>query len=399
MKIVQINSVCGRGSTGKICVAVSQLLTKMGVENYILYSRWRSDYPLGIKYEDDCYAKWQALREMALGTSGFEAKKATRKLIKYLESIEPDIVHLHVLHSHDCNLTLLFDYLKKKHIKVFWTFHDCWAITGYCPHFDMIHCDKWKVECNHCPDRKRYSWFVDRSGELQRRKKALLQGLDITIITPSEWLAGIVKDSFMKDVPVKVINNGIDLSIFQPIDRTDTQYEKIKSRYGLEGKKIILGVADAWSARKGLSDFIKLRQELDGSFIIVLVGISRSIREKLPKGIVGIEKTQDQQELAHVYAIADVFVNLTYEDTYPTTNLEAMACGTPVVTYRTGGSPETITRETGWIVEKGNVEEMAKLLLAIDYENMSDKRKACIDRASLHFNRDRCFESYAYMYY
>jgi len=399
MKVVQINSVCGRGSTGKICVAVSELLSKKGVENYILYSRWISDYPLSTKYEDDHYAKWQALREKLFGTFGFEAKSATCNLIRYLDEIKPDIVHLHVLHSHDCNLTMLFDYLRKEHIKVFWTFHDCWAITGYCPHFDMLNCDKWKSECNHCPDWKRFSWFFDRSKEIYRRKRAMVEGLDLTIITPSEWLAGVVKESFMKDVPVKVINNGIDLNIFKPVNRADIKLDKLRNKYGFTDKKIILGVADVWSARKGLPDFIKLREKLDGSFIIVLVGVSRAILETLPKGVVGIEKTQNQQELAYIYAVADVFANLTYEDTYPTTNLEAMACGTPVITYRTGGSPETITEETGWIVEKGNIEEIAKLLVTIDYNNLSDKGQACIERASMYFDKDRCFECYANMYY
>ena len=399
MKVVQINSVCGRGSTGKICVAVSQLLTNKGVENYILYSRWHSDYPLATKYEDDYYAKWQALREKLFGTYGFEAKSATHNLIKHLDEIKPDIVHLHILHSHDCNLTMLFDYLRKKHIKVFWTFHDCWAITGYCTHFEMINCDRWKVECNHCPDRKRFSLFCDRSGEMHRRKKNLVEGVDLTIITPSEWLAGVVKKSFIKDFPVKVINNGIDLKIFKPIDDTSTEIKSIKSHYGLAEKKIILGVANVWGTRKGLQDFIRLREKLDDSFIIFLVGVSEAIQKIMPKGIVGIERTHDQLELARIYSMADVFVNPTYEDTYPTTNLEAMACGTPVITYMTGGSPETITSKTGWIVEKGDVEEMAKLLVSINYDCMSDKKQACIERAAMFFDKDRCFERYANLYF
>ena len=398
MKIVQINSVCGRGSTGKICVAVSELLSKKGVENYILYSRWLSDYPIAIKYEDDHYAKWQALREKVFGTYGFEAKSATRKLIKNLEEIKPDIVHLHILHCHDCNLTMLFDYLRKKHIKVFWTFHDCWAITGYCPHFDMINCTKWKENCGHCPDWKRFSWFFDRSKEMQRRKKAMVDGLDLTIITPSEWLAGVVKKSFMKDFPIKVINNGIDLNVFKPIEHADSELDNIKMQYGLTGKKIILGVADVWSVRKGLPDFIRLRERLDDSFVIVLVGVTRDVQKNLPKGILGIQRTQNQQELALMYAAADVFVNPTYEENYPTTNLESMACGTPVITYRTGGSPEMLTPDTGWVVNKGDVDALVDVIQSIDYQNLS-RRKKCLERAQEFFAKESCFEKYAALYY
>ncbi len=397
MKIVQVNSVCGRGSTGKICVAVSELLTKRGIENYILYSRWQSDYPLAIKYENDFYAKVQAFREKLFGTYGFEAKSATRELIKHLDEIKPDIVHLHVLHSHDCHLSMLFDYLRKKHIKVFWTFHDCWGITGYCPHFDMINCTKWKDNCVHCPDWKRFSWFFDRSEEMYRRKKAMIDGLDLTIITPSEWLAGVVKESFMKDFPVKVINNGIDLNVFKPIEHADSELDNIKMQYGLIGKKILLGVADVWSKRKGISDFIKLREVLDDHYLIILVGVTENIQKLLPRGIVGIRRTQNQQELARMYAAADVLVNPTYEENYPTVNLESMACGTPVITYRTGGSPESLTPETGWVVSKGDVETLADVIRSIDFENVT-MRKACAERALKLFSKDRCFESYLSLY-
>lgn len=396
MKIVQINSTCGRGSTGKICVAISELLTQKGVENYILYSRWSSDYPLSIKYENDFYAKWQGLREKVFGSFGFEAKKSTKVLIQHLEEIKPDIVHLHVLHSHDCHLTMLFNYLKENHIKVFWTFHDCWALTGYCYHFDMIGCDKWKTKCNVCPEKKHYSWFVDRSAEMHHRKKKMVEGLDLTIITPSQWLAGVVGESFMKQYPVEVINNGIDLDVFKPFEKA-SEINDVKLKYGLQSEKVLLGVADFWSVRKGIHDFIRLREKLDDSYLIVLVGVTESIQKILPKGIVGIKRTLNQQELAKIYMAADCFVNPTYEDSYPTTNLEAMACGTPVITYNTGGSPESLTSETGWIVEKGNVEELANVLTSIDFGNKK-RRQICHERALKHFSKDKCFDSYVALY-
>ena len=232
---------------------------------------------------------------------------------------------------------------------------------------------------------------------MHRRKKAMVEGLDLTIITPSEWLAGIVKESFMKDFPVRVINNGIDLNIFRPIEHTDGELDDIRKQYGLLGKKILLGVAEFWGERKGLPDFLKLREMLDDQYLIVLVGVTKKVQEMLPAGMVGIQRTQNQQELAQIYAAADVFVNPTHEENYPTTNLESMACGTPVITYRTGGSPESITNETGWVVNKGDVKALADLIQSIDFQNI-ERRKACAARALALFSKTRCFEGYLSLY-
>ena len=211
MKLVQINTTCGAGSTGKICVAVSELLNAAGVENYILYTSGHSDYIHGKKYMTAPEVKIQALKSRIFGNYGFQSKAATKRLIAELDMIAPDIVHLHNLHSHNVHIGDLFAYLKAKGIKIFWTFHDCWAFTGYCPHFDMIGCDKWKNNgCGICPQKFHYSWFFDRSKWLFDKKKELFSDLDLTVITPSQWLADRVKQSFLKDKAVKVINNGID---------------------------------------------------------------------------------------------------------------------------------------------------------------------------------------------
>ena len=205
MKLVQINTTCGAGSTGKICVAISEQLTAAGVENYILYTSGYSDYPRGKKYMTAPEVKIQALKSRIFGNYGFQSKAATKRLITELDIIAPDIVHLHNLHSHNVHLGNLFSYLKAKEIKIFWTFHDCWAFTGYCPHFDMIGCDMWKnTGCGMCPQKIHYSWFFDRSKWLFEKKKELFSDLDLTIITPSQWLADQVKQSFLKDKVVKV---------------------------------------------------------------------------------------------------------------------------------------------------------------------------------------------------
>lgn len=390
MKIVQINATCGVGSTGKICVAISQLLNEKNIENYILYSSATSNYPQGIKYQKDFYSKIQALKSKVLGNYGFNSYFSTKRLIRELEKINPDIIHLHNIHSHNCNLTLLFEYLKKKNKKIFWTFHDCWPMTGYCPNFDMVGCEKWKNQCNNCPQKKYYSWIFDNSKQLYQKKKELFNGLDLTIITPSKWLADVVKQSFMKDYPVKVINNGIDLDIFKP---TESDF---REKYGLKDKFIILGVAFGWGVRKGLDVFIDLAKRLDERFKIVLVGTTDKIDKLLPSNIISIHKTQNQMELAEIYTACDLFINPTREEALGLTNIEANACGIPVITFNTGGSPECIDQTSGVVVDKKDVNGLEKEILRVFSEKPFTKQ-ACINKAKT-FNKEDKFREYLDLY-
>ena len=363
-KIVQINTSCGVGSTGKIAVSISRLLTDKGIENYILYSCATNGYDKGIGCGSRTGQKLQALKSRILGNYGFNSKGETRRIIRELDRIAPDAVLLHNIHGHDCNLEMLFTYFRKKKTKLFWTFHDCWAFTGYCTHFAYARCDRWKTGCGMCPQRRQASWFFDRSAELYQRKKALFTGLDLTVITPSQWLADLVKQSFLKDCPVKVIHNGIDLSVFQPTPGN------FRERYGIsEEKFLLLGVAFDWSVRKGLDVFVELSKRLDPErYQIVLVGTNDAIDKALPNSILPIHRTQNQKQLAEIYTAADLFLNPTREDNYPTVNMEAIACGTPVLTFRTGGSPEMIDEETGSAVECGDVDAMEREILRIRRE-------------------------------
>ena len=356
MKVVQINAVCGIGSTGKICISVSDVLNQHGIENYILFSAGYSSHPGAISCCSRPYTKFQALKSRLLGNYGFNSAWETRRMIAILEKIQPDIVHLHNIHGHDCHLELLMDYFRSTGTKVFWTFHDCWAFTGYCTHFMFYGCEKWKSGCGDCPQRKKYSWIFDRSAELYQRKKQAFSGLDLTIITPSQWLADLVRQSFLQEYPVKVIHNGIDLKVFQPTSGN------FRDRYGIPVDKfLILGVAHGWSERKGLDVFVELERRLDPEkFQIVLVGTSEKIDKKLPKGIISIHRTNCQKDLAEIYTAADLFVNPTREDNYPTVNMEAIACGTPVLTFRTGGSPESLTKEMGCVVDYGDIDAMER---------------------------------------
>lgn len=391
MKVVQINTVCGFGSTGKICVGISKVLCANGIENYILYASGDSDYPYGIKCAEPL-PKLQALRSRILGNYGFNSRKSTERLIEELERIEPDVVHLHNLHGHNCNLEMLMGYFREKGTKLVWTFHDCWAFTAYCPHFVMAGCDKWKTGCHHCVQSRGFSWFMDRSSWVYDKKKETFSGLNLTIVTPSQWLGDLVKESFLKDYPVVVVNNGINLDVFKPT------LSDFRMKYGIsEDKIILLGVAIQWGLRKGVDVFIRLAKRLDPKkFQIVMVGTDDDIDRQLPENVISIHRTANQAELAEIYSAADLFVNPTREDTFPTVNMESLACGTPVLTFRTGGSPEIIDEKTGMVVECDDEEALHNAILKIERNRMF-ARVDCSSRA-LTYDETRKFREYEMLY-
>ena len=391
MKIVQINTVCDNDSTGKICAGISKQLTVHGVENYIIYTSGHSPHPHGIRCAEK-FPKLQALCSRMLGNYGFNSRGTTNRIISELERISPDIVHLHNLHGHNVHLGILFSYLKEKNLKVFWTFHDCWAFTGYCPYYDIAACNRWQTGCQDCPQRSRYSWFFDRSNLLYKKKMQLFLGLDLTIITPSQWLADQVKQSFLKEHPVKVIHNGIDLSLFQP------KVSTFREKYHLEKDKfILLGVASLWAARKGLDVFVRLAQRLNPEkFQIVLVGTNDKIDKQLPANIISIHRTENQEQLAEIYSAADLFVNPTREENFPTVNIESLACGTPVLTFRTGGSPEMLDETCGYVVEKDDLEALLQQINSA-YEKRPFSAQNCIKKASNYAAMDK-FQEYYELY-
>ncbi len=391
MKIVQINATCGQGSTGKICVSISRLLVECGVENYVLYSVGNSDYRYGIKYCGDKLRLLQSLFEKVTGSYGFGLSISTKKLIKELDRINPDIVHIHNIHTHDCNIGILCDYLKRKNKRVFWTFHDCWAFTGYCTYFDYPSCNKWKTGCEKCLQYKKYSALTDRSRANYIKKKKAVNGLDLKIITPSRWLLGLCKQAFVSIYPVYVINNGIDLDIFKPSKR---YYREI---WKSESKTIILGVAMKWSARKGLDVFIKLANDLGFDYQIVLVGTDDKIDEVLPNNIISIHRTKNQEELAAIYSSADLFVNPTMEDNFPTVNIESIACGTPVLTYNSGGAAEMLNPKCGFIVNRGNYSDLLKQI-QVFRDNQYNMRTDCQNQAK-DFCQSIAYKKYIDLYF
>ena len=360
-KIAQINTSCGVGSTGKIAVSISDLLTQNGIENEILFSTVTNGYEKGIGFGKPGYTTVQALKSRLLGNYGFNSQARTRKIIGELERFSPSTVLLHNIHGHDCDLEMLFSYFKDRKVKLFWTFHDCWAFTGYCTHFTYAKCDRWKTGCYHCPQWRRYSWFFDRSEALYRKKKQLFSDLDLTIIAPAQWMADLVKASFLSEYPVSVINNGIDLSVFHPTPGD------FREKYSIPAEKyVLLGVAFDWGKRKGLDVFVELSKRLDPQkYQIVLVGTNDAVDKQLPDNLISIHRTQNQKELAEISTTADLFVNPTREEVLGLVNIEAIACGTPVLTFRTGGSPETIDDATGSVVDCDDVDAMEQEIMRI----------------------------------
>jgi glycosyltransferase involved in cell wall biosynthesis len=385
MKVVLINSVCGIGSTGRIAIDLYNKYESNGIESIVAYGRFNA--PSGyntLRIGNNFSNYFHVFVTRLLDRHGFSSRLATKKLIDKLDKFKPDILHLHNLHGYYLNIELIFDYIKKNNIKVIWTFHDCWAFTGHCAHFDSINCDKWIEGCSQCPIKGSYpkSYIIDASYSNYKKKKEIFNNvLNMTIVTPSSWLAEKVKMSFLENYPIRVINNGIDLDVFKP------KTSKKKDELLINDKFIILGVASIWTKEKGFNDFIKLSKCLDKDEVIILVGLSADQNRNLPSNIIGLSKTSNVYELAELYSIADVFVNTSYEDTFPTTNLEALACGTPIITYNTGGSPESIDESCGYVINKGNINGLVDAIRKCKANNFATS--ACIERSRRYDKQDR----------
>lgn len=383
--LIQINICSAVLSTGKITEDIAKVAIHHGWNCYVAWGRLAKpsvskQIRIGNKF--DTY--WHFVVHKLFDLEGLASKKATRKLINKIQTIQPDIIHLHNIHDHYLNYKILFEYLNKTNIKIVWTFHDCWAFTGHCCHFVEQNCMKWKTGCNHCIRRNK---FVDRSQENYLLKKKLFMGnKNLTIVPCSEWMADFVKDSFFKNKRIQVIHNGIDLSVFKVIP-------EIKKR---DGKFRIVAVSNVWLPYKGIYDVFKLRGLLADEYEITMVGLSKEQLNKLPLGIRGIQRTQNVQELVKLYNESDVLINPTYADTFPTVNLESLACGTPVVTYNTGGSPEAIDEKTGIVVEQGNIDAMAAAIRQLKMSPLS--AKDCRMRAEEYFDKDKCFSEYIKLY-
>ena len=396
MKILQINVTANWGSTGHITENISLLCMQEGWESYVAYGRYANpSKSCLIRIGNQLATYTHGLHSLA-GGHGLGSAIATRCFIRQIEKIQPDIIHLHNIHGYYLNYPLLFHYLQQTAIPVVWTLHDCWPLTGQCAYFDLIHCNKWQTECKQCPNRKSYPRALfDCSTRNFRLKKTLFTSLNnLTLIPVSQWLRRLLQASFLKKYPIQTIHNGIDTDTFHPMDTDD-----IRKKLHAGDKFILLGSASIWNKRKGFDDLLLLHQRLDHTrFLLVLVGLTDKQLQHLPSGITGIKRTDSIKDLAALYSAAGIYLNPTYEDSFPTTNLEAMACGTPVCTYRTGGSPEAIDTHTGFVVEQGDIEGMKQAALTVWQTGKDHYRDACRNRAVTHFQATKQFAEYINLY-
>lgn len=392
MKILLINTVYNTGSTGKICAHLYEHSQKSGHIPYIGYGRnFCSNVPNSYLIGNKIDFFFHVLSNFFRGNSGFASAHVTKKFLKWVNTIHPDIIHLHNIHGFYINIPLLFNYIKTKNTPIVWTLHDCWPLTGQCAHFDFIQCDKWKVQCQHCPQFRNaypYSLFKDNSFHNYLNKCNNFQGIpNLTIVTPSYWLANMVKQSYLSHYPTTIIPNGIDLAIFQPTKSfCSPQY--------------ILGVANVWNIRKGLPFFIELSELLDETLSIILIGVTALQKNKIEKQtkhkIKCITHTNNQKELAAYYSNALALVNPTLEDTFPTTNLEALACGTPVITFDTGGSPEAISDDCGIVVKEKTSKALFQAIMSLK-NNTKISSITCRQKA-LEYGSEAKYDQYIKLY-
>jgi putative colanic acid biosynthesis glycosyltransferase len=397
MKILQINSCVNAGSVGRHAENVGIILIENNHESYIAIGRGkRPSNSILIKVGNSLNLVVHLILSRLFDMHGLSSKNATKKLLKEISIINPDIVHLRNIHGYYLNYEILFKYLKETKRNVVWTFHDCWPITGHCSHFERIDCWRWQTECFSCPNIKSYpkSFVVDNSKRNYYLKKKHFTSLDkLHIITPSDWLTNHVKNSYFKNFSVQTIHNGIDLKVF---NKSDTSELRVKLKLG--DNKVILGVANVWTKYKGFDDILELSKLLPINNKIILIGMKMEQIKLLPKNIIGITHTESIQELSQYYSLADVFINPTYSDNFPTTNLESIACGTPVITYNTGGSPEAIDNKTGLIIEKGDINGLFVSITQILNNGKVHYQIACRKRAEKYFNKNDRYLDYLNIY-
>lgn len=401
--LLQINPVVRTStSTGRIMQEIGDLAIQNGWDSYIAYSKGRDGIrsctsktiPVGNRLS----VAMHGIQTRLFDRHGLGSSEATRRFIEDIRRINPDIIHIHNIHGYFLNYKILFEFLSHSAIPVIWTVHDCWLYTGHCYYYSYIGCDKWKTGCGKCPQKHKFpkSFIFDRSASNYLDKKQCFTSIrpdNLTIVPVSEWIREEMQSSFLKDCNFKVIHNGIDTDTFNISDDSE-----IREKYGLGSKRIMLGVASIWSREKGLDDFISMASRLDEDETIVLVGTDAKLQKSLPDGIIGISRTENVRQLAALYSSAEAFVNPTWQDNYPTVNLEAIACGTPVITYRTGGSIEAVTPDTGIIVPQGDTGALLDSFRKIKSEGKETYRSRCREYAVRNFRKEDRYAEYLSLY-
>jgi glycosyltransferase involved in cell wall biosynthesis len=401
-KLLQINPVIRTNtSTGRIMQEIGELAIANGWDSYIAYSGGRDGIkpcrskliPVGGKLSVALHGIWTRMTDR----HGLASVIATRRFVRKIKELQPDIIHIHNIHGYFLNYKILFEYLSTADIPVVWTVHDCWLYTGHCNHYARVGCDKWMTQCEKCPQLSSFpaSMLVDSSSRNFNDKRRLFTSVDdMTIVTVSDWMREEMSRSFLKDCQFKVVHNGVDLNVFN----VSTDSTEVRDRYGLGDKHLILGVTSIWCREKGWDDFMELATMINEDEAIVLVGVTQEQMRKLPHNVTGIPRTENVAQLAALYSAATALVNPTWQDNYPTVNLESIACGTPVITYRTGGSVESVCEDTGYVVEQGDVEGLLAAFRKIKEAGKQTYVGRCRNYAVRYFGKNDRYQEYMALY-
>ncbi len=397
MNVLQVNTVFPNGSTGRIMAELADYTARQDASHAFAAFGIGGAGPkenvtallLGRVWERKCHGVIRKLFD----AEGYGSRFATVRLIRFCKSNKIDVIHMHNLHGCYVNLTRWFKYLRTAGIPVIWTLHDCWAVTGHCAHFTYAGCDKWKTECYACPQQRSYPECIGLDGSRRnyRLKKKLFNSVPrLTLVTPCRWLEGIVQESYLAKLPTRVIYNGVDTKRFRPTD------SEIRQEYGLQDCKLLLAAASVWTDRKGLHVLKELSKMLGDGYRIAVLGLTGKQIEALPENVLGLERVSSTERLCAWYTAADCFINPTLEDTMPLVNLEALACGTPVVTFNTGGCPEAVTDACGAVVQWGNVQAMADAVRAVCARETA-AAPACLEQAE-RFSMETTVRAYDALY-
>lgn len=396
-KLLQINASLNKGSTGRIAEQIATLARSRGWDTYMIHgARYVNKSEMhSLQTVSSMGERIHAIKSMLFDAHGLGSACATRRVIREIERIRPDVIHLHNIHGYYLNYKVLFEYLRTLDTPVVWTLHDCWPMTGHCAYFDAIDCKRWKNGCHSCLLKRTYpkSLLLDGSKRNYELKQSLFTSVkNMTIVPVSQWLSNVVRESFLRVYPCSVISNGVDVTMFssRPTD--------LRLRLCIGDKKVLLGVAATWEERKGLNDYIMLSHILPDDYCIVLVGVSENQKRTFPDNVIGVTRTENQQELAEYYSMADIVLNLSYQETFGMTTVEGFSCGTPGIVYDKTASPELMTSSCGKIVEAGNMEQLLSAITEIIANGKEYYATACRERVDQYYNKDDRFNDYVELY-
>ncbi len=396
MKVVQINAIYGAKSTGTIVREIQSCCEEHGIEGYVAYSianRPDVEVPRGYHIGNKLTAKWAALVSRVIGKQAYANRFSTRRFLRWLDKVNPDIVHLHNLHSNYIHLNMLLRYLAKHDIATVITMHDCWYFTGGCVHYAAVGCQRWQKGCGQCPKWKAMpSWFCDTSASVLSDKKKYLSAIPrLTVVGASQWVAEEMKRSLLGNLNITFIHNGFDLSVFTPT------LSRKRQELNIENKFVVLGPASKWLLPTNKATLDHFLSHMTEDMVLVLFGCNE-ITESLPKNVVQIGYIKNPKEMAELYSMADVLVNCSREDTLSSLNLECQACGTPVVTYDATGSKETVDGQCGFAIYTGDVDSLWEKVVRVKELGKNSLTNQCREWVCSHFEKQKNYQKYIQLY-